>query len=43
MELMHKSLDKLYKLVYETLKLKIPEGILGKVAEAVSDLCVVCL
>ena len=36
MELMHKSLHLLYKLVYETLKLNIPEDILGKIAEAVS-------
>ncbi len=36
MELMDHSLHQLYKLVYETLKLSIPEEIVGKMAESVS-------
>ena len=36
MELMDKSLHQLYKLVYETLHLSIPEPVVGKMAEAVS-------
>ena len=36
MELMDKSLHHLYKLVYEKLKLTIPEEVIGKMAEAVS-------
>ena len=35
MELMDKSLHDLYKLVYGTLKLTIPEWVVGKMAEAV--------
>ena len=35
MELMDKSLHQLYKLVYEKLKLTIPEKVIGKMAEAV--------
>jgi len=34
MELMDKSLHQLYKLVYDTLKLNIPENVVGKMAEA---------
>ncbi len=37
MELMDHSLHQLYKLVYETLKLSIPEDIVGKMAESVSQ------
>ena len=36
MELMDKSLHQLYKLVYDQLKLTIPEPIVGKMMEAVS-------
>ena len=36
MELMDKSLHQLYKLVYDQLKLTIPESIVGKMIEAVS-------
>ena len=36
MELMDKSLHDLYKLVYELLKLTIPEWVVGKMAESVS-------
>ena len=35
MELMDRCLDQLYKLVYEKLKLRIPEAVVGKMAEAV--------
>ena len=35
MELMDSSLQQLYKLVYETLKLRIPEDVVGKMAESV--------
>ena len=35
MELMDRCLDQLYKLVYEKLKLRIPEEVVGKMAEAV--------
>ena len=35
MELMDKSLDQLYKLVYRKLDLTIPESVVGKMAEAV--------
>lgn len=38
MELMDRSLDQLYKLVYEKLKLRIPESVVGKMAEAVRSL-----
>ena len=37
MELMDKSLHQLYKLVYDTLKLNIPENVVGKMAEAVRN------
>lgn len=36
MELMDKSLDKLYQLVYKKLNEKIPEVIVGKMADSVS-------
>ena len=36
MELMDMSLHDLYKLVYDKLKLKIPEAVVGKMAESVS-------
>ena len=36
MELMDRCLDQLYKLVYEKLKLTIPEAVVGKMAESVS-------
>lgn len=35
MELMDKSLHDLYKLVYDKLKLSIPEPVIGKMAESV--------
>ena len=38
MELMDRCLDQLYKLVYEKLKLTIPEPVVGKMAESVSAL-----
>ena len=38
MELMDKSLHDLYKLVYDKLKLSIPEPVIGKMAESVSSL-----
>jgi len=38
MELMDKSLHQLYKLVYDTLKLNIPENVVGKMAEAVRNI-----
>ena len=37
MELMDKSLSQLYKLVYDQLKLRIPEPVVGKMVEAVSS------
>lgn len=37
MELMDKSLDKLYQLVYKKLNEKIPEVIVGKMADSVSE------
>ena len=37
MELMDKSLDQLYKLVHEKLKLTIPEPVIGKMALAVGQ------
>ena len=40
MELMDKSLSQLYKLVYDQLKLRIPEPVLGKMIEAVSAACI---
>lgn len=39
MELMDTSLDKFYKFIYERLKQRIPEDILGKITVAVSDTC----
>lgn len=39
MELMDTSLDKFYKFIYERLKQRIPEDILGKITVAVSDIC----
>ena len=36
MELMDRCLDQLCKLVYEKLKLTIPEAVVGKMAESVS-------
>lgn len=36
MELMDMSLNDLYKLVYDKLKEKIPEPVIGKMAESVS-------
>lgn len=38
MELMDTSLDKLYKFIYEKLKQRIPENIIGKITVAVSYL-----
>ena len=37
MELMDRCLDQVYKLVYEKLKLSIPEAVVGKMAEAVRE------
>ena len=37
MELMDRCLDQLYKLVYKKLELTIPETVVGKMAEAVSN------
>lgn len=36
MELMHKSLHEVYKLVYDKLGLRIPEPVVGRMAESVS-------
>lgn len=38
MELMDTSLDKFYKFIYERLKERIPETILGKITVAVSSI-----
>ena len=37
MELMDRSLDQVYVLVYQKLRLRIPEDIVGKMAEAVRE------
>lgn len=38
MEIMHRSLHEVYKLVYDKLKLRIPELVVGRMAESVSGL-----
>ncbi len=43
MEMMDKSLHDLYKLVYNKLSQRIPENVVGKMAECVSDVWLGCV